>query len=87
MLQLRDADESGPAGGPGSPGSPGAATLVPGGAGPPFEPAVPPARQTLRPLSVRTAGRAGRLRQYFVFRVRAGRGAGRPRARPARPDR
>ncbi|XP_039940719.1 tumor protein p63-regulated gene 1-like protein [Hirundo rustica] len=68
MLQLRDADESGPAGGPGSPGSPGAATLVPAGAGPPFEPAVPPARQTLRPLSVRTAGRAGRLRQYFVFR-------------------
>ncbi|KAM4886130.1 tumor protein p63-regulated gene 1-like protein isoform 1-T3 [Sylvia borin] len=68
MLQLRDADESGPAGGPGSPGSPGAATLVPAGAGPPFEAAVPPARQTLRPLSVRTAGRAGRLRQYFVFR-------------------
>ncbi|KAM7084123.1 LOW QUALITY PROTEIN: tumor protein p63-regulated gene 1-like protein [Ciconia maguari] len=64
MLQLRDAVESGPAGSPGSP----AALLVPGEAGPPFQPAAPPARQRLRPLSVRTATRAGRLREYFVFR-------------------
>ncbi|XP_076212417.1 tumor protein p63-regulated gene 1-like protein [Aptenodytes patagonicus] len=71
MLQLRDAAEGGPAGSPGSP----AALLVPGEAGPPFQPAAargspgaPPPRQTLRPLSVRTATRAGRLREYFVFR-------------------
>ncbi|XP_075629400.1 tumor protein p63-regulated gene 1-like protein [Balearica regulorum gibbericeps] len=72
MLQLRDAAEGGPAS---SPGSPGAATLVPEEAGPPFQPAAcgspaapAPPRQTLRPLSVRTATRAGRLREYFVFR-------------------
>ncbi|KAM6296317.1 tumor protein p63-regulated gene 1-like protein [Aegotheles albertisi] len=60
MLQLRDAAEGGPAESPGSPG--GAATLVPGEAG------EAPARQTLRPLRVRSATRAGRLRRYFVFR-------------------
>ncbi|XP_037235112.1 tumor protein p63-regulated gene 1-like protein [Falco rusticolus] len=64
MLQLRDTAEGGPAG---SPGSPAAAMLVPEETGPPFEPPAAP-RQTLRPLSVRTATRGGRLRQYFVFR-------------------
>ncbi|XP_015152583.1 tumor protein p63-regulated gene 1-like protein isoform X1 [Gallus gallus] len=65
MLQLRDPEEGGPedeeeaAGGA-------AALLVPGGPEPPFS-AAPP-RQKLRPLNVRTASRAGRLKEYFVFR-------------------
>ncbi|XP_065711421.1 tumor protein p63-regulated gene 1-like protein [Patagioenas fasciata] len=69
MLQLRDAEEGGPAGSPGSPAA--AAMLVPGEAEPPAPPAAAspePPRQQLRPLSVRTANRAGRLREYFVFR-------------------
>ncbi|KAM9370392.1 tumor protein p63-regulated gene 1-like protein [Phaethornis superciliosus] len=68
MLQLRDAEEGGPADSPGSPG--GAAMLVPGEAGGtgPLSPASGPARRTLRPLRVHTATRAGRLREFFVFR-------------------
>ncbi|XP_054250872.1 tumor protein p63-regulated gene 1-like protein [Indicator indicator] len=65
MLQLRDAEDgSGPSGSPGSPGA--AELLVPGGAGQPPEPV--PVPQRLQPLRVRTATRAGRLREYFVFR-------------------
>lgn len=76
MLQLRDPEEGGPedeeeaAGGA-------AALLVPGGPEPPFS-AAPP-RQKLRPLNVRTASRAGRLKEYFVFRV----GPGPPQPRSA----
>lgn len=92
MLQLRDAVEGGPAGSPGSPEAT-ATLLVPRETEPALEktagrgsPAAgPPPRQTLRPLSVRTAGRAGRLREYFVFRVTApglGRGVSVPPSPP-----
>lgn len=68
MLQLRDSVE----------GSGEAALMVPAAeADVPFTPpgdlpsssSLPP-RQTLRPLSVRNPTRGGRLKEYFVFRVR-----------------
>lgn len=63
MLQLRDSVEGGA----------GAALLVPGEADVPLpSPAAGslPPRRTLRPVSVCNPTRGGRLREYFVFRVR-----------------
>lgn len=70
MLQLRDPEEGGPEDEEAAGAGGAAALLVPGGPEPPFS-AAPP-RQKLRPLNVRTASRAGRLKEYFVFRVRPG---------------
>uniref|UniRef100_A0A8D0F7E5 Tumor protein p63 regulated 1 like n=1 Tax=Strix occidentalis caurina TaxID=311401 RepID=A0A8D0F7E5_STROC len=67
MLQLRDAEEGGPAGGSPAPGP--RPCWYRGRPGRPSSRAPPPPpRRTLQPLRVRTATRGGRLRQYFVFR-------------------